>query len=274
MLNELWRSRQLIGGTVVLATILAGTAAFLMPKRFQAATVVSPVSRDTSPLGAVGGLASQLSGIASIAGISLSPKTDDRTEAIATLESSSLVRRFIEQNKLLPVLYASQWNADKGVWKVAPEEQPTLSKATDYFRKQIRSVTENRRNGLVTVEVTWTDSSVAADWANGLVDLANNYLRTKAIMESEKNIEYLRQQAIQTTVVDLQKAIYSLMEAEIRNAMVARGRDEYAVSVVDRAVAPERSVTPRVFLWIATGFAAGLVVSLVFVLSRYSLNAD
>jgi len=47
------------------------------------------------------------------------------------------------------------------------------------------------KTGLVTLSITWNDPNIAAKWANGLVRMANDYLRDQAIEESERNIAYL-----------------------------------------------------------------------------------
>jgi hypothetical protein len=72
------------------------------------------------------------------------------------------------------------------------------------------------------------------------VKLANDDLRDQAIEESERDISYLSDQVVKTNVLQLRDAIYSLMENEIKEEMLARGSEQYALKVVDPAIPPER----------------------------------
>ena len=68
---------------------------------------------------------------------------------------------------------------------------------------------------------------MAAKWANGLVAMANQHLRSKALVESERNIAYLNDQAAKTDVVPVRQAIYSILQSEINKEMLARGADRW-----------------------------------------------
>jgi uncharacterized protein involved in exopolysaccharide biosynthesis len=126
----------------------------------------------------------------------------------------------------------------------------------------------------VTLTITWTDPKVAAQWANGLAELTNNYLRQKAISESERNIAYLNDQLAKTSVVALRDSIYSLMESEIKKQMLARGTNEYALKVIDPAVPPEKPTSPKAMLWILMAFCAGLLFSSAYVFVRVILRSE
>jgi uncharacterized protein involved in exopolysaccharide biosynthesis len=145
---------------------------------------------------------------------------------------------------------------------------PTLWKGNDYFAKNVRRVTEDTKTGLVTLTITWTQPRLAAEWANNLVEMTNNFLRDKAIQESERNIAYLTDQAGKTNVVPVRDSIYTLMESEIKKEMVARGSQEYALKVIDPAVIPERHSSPRLSVWTITGFLVGFIASSAIALMR------
>jgi LPS O-antigen subunit length determinant protein (WzzB/FepE family) len=110
----------------------------------------------------------------------------------------------------------------------------------------------------------------AAQWANDLVKVTNDYLRAKAIEKSERHIEYLKQQAAATDIAQLRSAIYSVLESEIKNAMLARGNDEYALKVIDPATVPERRSSPKRAVWVSVGFVSGLFLAIAFVFFRRS----
>jgi capsular polysaccharide biosynthesis protein len=232
-----------------------------------------PVSDQDSPdrLGGLGSAASQLGGLASLAGLSSGSSGSVKVEAVAILTSEALTERYIQTNNLLPVLYEDKWDSKRLKWKTNdPRKMPTLWKANRYFRDKIRNVTENAKTGLVSLTITWTEPREAARWANDLVIMTNDYLRTKAINEAERNIAFLQEQSKSNNVLSLQQAISSLTEAQLKKVMLARGREQYALKVLDPATVSEKQSYPQRAIWIPSAFAIGLFLSIVLVLLRAS----
>ncbi|MHB8814701.1 MAG: Wzz/FepE/Etk N-terminal domain-containing protein [Steroidobacteraceae bacterium] len=265
---DFWASKfaySIMIGIFVVAGVAIG---ILSPKEYEATTVVMAATDDTSShLGSLGSLAAQYGGLASLAGITL-PESSKQVEAIAVLKSELLTQRFIEQNDLLPVLYPKLWNPQTKTWRTSdPQETPTLWKANRVFANKIRAVEEGR-GGLVTLKITWTNPQAAADWANQLVAMTNSYLRNKAIAEAERNIAYLNEQASKTTVLEARQAIFSLLESEIDREMVARGRTEYALRVIDPAFAPDKPSSAGPKLLGLLGFGLGFTMAALLTLGK------
>ncbi len=137
--NRLESGREWAVDRRALATILAGAsvgaaaafgASFLLTREYSASVTLLPVkSEHPSALNSVSG---QLGGLASLTGIGIG-NDDDRSEAIATLQSRALVSAFIEQHKLLPVIFQDKWDAVSGRWRAkALDDVPTLN---DGFRR-------------------------------------------------------------------------------------------------------------------------------------------
>jgi uncharacterized protein involved in exopolysaccharide biosynthesis len=120
----------------------------------------------------------------------------------------------------------------------------------------------------VTLTIKWRDPHTAAKWANDLVAITNDYLRGKAIEETDRNIAFLNDQALKNNVVEVKQAIYKVLESEISKGMVARGSREYAFKILDPAVAPERPTSPDPPIWILGGAFGGLFLSSAVVLLR------
>jgi uncharacterized protein involved in exopolysaccharide biosynthesis len=270
LLRIFWRSRYLMLGITAAFTVAAATISLLSAKKYEATVIVSPVS-DESSGGRLSSLVAQVSGLSSLtslAGISGNTNSQ-KTETIAVLQSNALTQSYILSNQLLPTLYPEQWDALQHKWKVDGKNVPTLWKASVYFRKSIRSVVTDLKTGLVALTITWGDPKLASKWANDLVKLTNDYLRNKAIDEAERNIAYLSDQAAKTGAVGVKQAIYEIMQNEIKKVMLARGSDEYALKIIDSAVAPEKPSSPRPVIWTIMAFFIGLFFSLFFVMVRY-----
>jgi uncharacterized protein involved in exopolysaccharide biosynthesis len=169
------------------------------------------------------------------------------------------------------VLFSSKWDAVNKKWKdTNPSKVPTLWQGNQYFKKSVRNVTTDAKSGLVTVTIKWKDANVAAKWANDLIRMTNAYLRAKAIHESDVNMAYLNDQALKTDIVTVRQGIYSMLEDEINKAMMAKGTEEFALKVIDPAVAPEKPSSPKPVTWTLTGLFLGIFLSSIFLLSRHA----
>jgi uncharacterized protein involved in exopolysaccharide biosynthesis len=272
LLRISWSGRWLILAVTILFTTASAAAAWLIPKQYEASIIVSPVSSASGSQlggGGLGSVTSQIGGLASLAGISLGGENSKRSEYIAVLQSEALTERYIQENKLLPVLFENKWDATKSAWKTHdPDKMPTLWKANRYFKKNVRDLAINTKTGLVTLTITWKDPKLAAKWANDLVSIANDYLRDKAIHEAQRNIAYLNEEAAKTNIVEAKQAIYTLMKTEISREMIARGSEEYAFRIIDPATQPEKPSFPIKIAFVVLGFAGGLILSTVFVYVR------
>ena len=265
LLQTIWQQRLMIVLVTITVTAVVALVAWMLPDKYTATVVFSPVSNNSAG-SRLGGLASQMGGLAAIAGISVGDDSN-KAESIAILQSRSLGQRYITENDLMPVLFADRWDQDNKKWLGAEDRQPTLWKANEEFRK-ICNVVEEKKSGVLTLSVTWTNPQLAAKWANGLVQLANDYQREKAIIESEQHIEYLKDQGAATDVPQLRAAIYSVLESEVKKVMLAKGPGDFALKGLDPAVAPERVTSPKRMLLVLAAFFAGVLFSLLLVFLR------
>lgn len=250
-------------GLVLLGTLGTLAASLILPKKYDAVVLLSPVTNSSTNglLSGLSSMASQFSGLAALAGLSQS-NDSTKSESLAVLESEALTEQYIKDDDLLPVLYRSKWDADKHRWKDSdPKDVPTLWKANQLFKKKIRNVSVDGKTGLVSLTITWNNAAVAAKWANDLVKLTNDYRRDKAIEESERNIAYLTLEAGKTDVVGVKQAIYSVLQTEISKMMLAKGNEEYALKVVDPAIPPEKASSPLPVEWTLIGFFGSVTLS-------------
>jgi uncharacterized protein involved in exopolysaccharide biosynthesis len=267
----IWTARAVILIVTGVCVAAAGAASWLVPSRYEGTILLLPSTGQTpsAGLGALASVVSQLGGVASLAGLNLSGGSGAKAEAVATLQSQAIIETYIRDHDLLPVLFSRQWDSGEQKWRSAdPKKIPTLWKGMDYFKKNVLNVTENAKTGLVSLTVTWKEPHIAAAWANGLVKLTNDYLRDKAIRESQRNIDYLNGEALKMVTVEIRTAIFTVMESEIKKEMVAKGSEEYGLKVIDPALAPEKKSFPQPGLWIAGGLFLGLVFGVVAAVAR------
>lgn len=249
----LWRRRRLVTIGSLIGALLFGIAAFTAQPWFRAQVVVTP-ARERNASGA-GALATELGGLASLAGVDVTPGALGTMQtSAAVLESRHLAEEFIRRNGLLPELQR------------ASSRNKTLWRAADYFKKGVLTIVKDQRKGVTTVTIEWSDPAVAARWANGYVALANELVRNHAQQDATRNIAYLNEQIAKTTDVDLRKVMYNLIESETRTLMLANGRPEFAFQVVDPAVAPELKAGPHRLIQTVIGFTVGFGFTAVIAL--------
>lgn len=254
---------------LLIAAVAGGLIALLltlfMRPLYRAKALVAPAN--TQGLSGQGSGLRQLSGLAGLAGIDLGTGGGRREEALATLSSKSFAREFIQSANLLPVLYAERWDARAGQWR-AGQQPPTLGEAVRLFSENVVTISDDPKTTFVTVTVDWYSPQIAAEWANGMVNLVNDKLRNDAVQNSQHSLEYLDKELAKTNVVEVREAIYHLIEQQVEDAMMASVQHDYAYRFLDPAVAPERKNSPKRSLLGAAGAAIGLLVGVIVVFAR------
>jgi uncharacterized protein involved in exopolysaccharide biosynthesis len=263
-------SKRFIIIAAVVVSLASFTVALLLPRTYEATTVLAPVSNARGS-GSLSGEGSPLAGLAELAGLS-STVDSKRAESVALLQSDMLTEKYIRDNNLLPILYENLWDAAGRRWKVSdPDKIPTLWRANELFKKRIRDVRIDRTTDLVKLTIVWKDPRLAATWANGLVRMANDYLRTQAVTDSERNIAYLEQEAAKTNLVEARQVIYSALRVEMGKLMQAKGKQEYAFKVIDPALVVENAIPPERVVWLPVGLLLGLFLACFLVTLRAAL---
>ena len=280
LIETLWARRLWIAGGTTLVALLAAGAAFLMNPTYRASTVLVAADSDRSSLGgALGSALGSLGGLAALADIGIGSTGAATEEALAVLRSRQFADEFIADRRLIPIIYAPNWDSDARRWKVQPGDQPTAAKAFKFFDRKIRSVTQDKKTGLVTLQIDWKDPKLAAAWANELVQRLNVEMKRRALAQADASIGYLEKELASTNVLESRSAINRLIETQINRRMVANVSEQFAFRVVDRAVPADFDdmVRPKKLVMILSGGCLGLLMSSVLVLlmrSRFAVRTD
>ena len=269
LIRIFWRHKLLIAAIVFVFGVTAVVLALTATPIYRADVVVAEVHDDN--LGDASSLATQLGGLAGLAGLNLGRNATTGEQYQAVLDSNHLAEEFIKRYQLMPVLFE---DAPKDAKK-----PPTLWLAVKNFKGGIVTVTQDTRKGVTIVTMKWKQPAVAARWANDYVALANELIRTRALNDSNRNITYLNGQLEKTNTLELRKVIYNIIEAETKTLMLASGRAEYAFQVDDPAVAPELRISPRRTFMVLVGgalgaFAGATVAFIVDRVRRYRVRSS
>tara|TARA_Y100000588_G_scaffold39374_1_gene37709 strand:+ start:693 stop:1628 length:936 start_codon:yes stop_codon:yes gene_type:complete len=264
ILRLLMSSWRLIGGVTFLVVSVAVAYALLAPEVYRAEVLLAPVEEEKSQMASALG---QFGGLANLAGIPI-PADANKEQVLATLRSRKFIQHYIEEKNLLPVLFKEQWDSAKEEWKVESGNEPLTEEKAYIVFSEVMDVSEDKKTGLVTLSISWEDPELAAEWANELVRRLNEELQSKAIRNSQNRIGYIEKELAKTTVKDMKEVLYSLLESEKQKAMLANVNEEFALEVIDPAVAPELREKPNRTLIVTLGGFSGLSLGVFIVFMR------
>jgi uncharacterized protein involved in exopolysaccharide biosynthesis len=265
-LARLWVRRWWIAASIVLCAAAFAAVAFVVTPVYQAASVLISVNSDRS-MGGVPALG-QLGGLTSLIGVNVGVSDEKTTEALAVLRSRQFTQSFIDEEGLMAKLFARDWDAARSAWKKGLRHPPTPAMAYKYFDRKIRVVAQDKKTGLVTLTVYWRDRTEAANWANEMVRRLNAEMRARAIAQANDNIAYLEKELLVTTVVETRQAINRLIDAQVKQRMMANVTQDYAFRAIDKAIAPDIDdpVWPNRHLLLVLGPVIGLLAGVFLAL--------
>lgn len=174
---------------------------------------------------------------------------------MARMRSRMFTNHFILSQGVPPYLFAEHWDASAQAW--IGDFKPNMSEAYKIFHEHVRSVSHNPENDLMSVHIRWRDPHIAAEWANAYVETFNDFMRNNAIQESQRKMNFLKEELRKTSTVEMQKSIYRMIEAETAIAMLASARQNYVLEVLDEAVPADRAFSPSLKKLTAFGFLGG-----------------
>jgi uncharacterized protein involved in exopolysaccharide biosynthesis len=255
--DTIWSGRWLIIAITSVFTMGGVAYALLAQEWYKADVVMAPADAKQSMSGAL----AQFGGLASLAGISL-PGAGEQAP-VAVLKSREFARAFITDLNLMPVFLEGVKESDKPL---------DIRDAVRVFDTSVRTIAEDKKTGLVTLSIRWKDPDTAAEWANVLVQRLNDRLRQQALTESERNVAYLQKEMAATSVVSLQQSMGRVLEGEMQKLMLARGNEEFAFKVIDRATPPKLRESPKRSLIAIVSMLAGGFLGVLFVFLRKAIQ--
>ncbi|MDX8380544.1 MAG: Wzz/FepE/Etk N-terminal domain-containing protein [Ghiorsea sp.] len=263
--NVIWKKKFLIVGISLISAIVSAGISLTMPNIYRAEALLAPAGGEESK----GGLSSMLGGlggIASLAGVSLGGGGSVDVN-LAVLKSREFLWGFVKDEKLMPILFEDDWDAETKQWfEGDPEKQPTLWDAWRVMTDIILTSVD-KDSGLVHLSLDWKDPELAALWVTGLVERLNGHLRKQAVVQSEEKLKYLNDELMKTKIEENRNALFSLISNEQKQAMLANTQQDFAFRTIDPAVVPDEKIKPeRSIIVILTMFvAAFLTIIFVFI---------
>ena len=291
LISVLWKGKRWIAGFVLLGAVISVSIALYLPNIYRAQVVLAAAESGDD----LSSLATQYGGLASLAGINLSPtsQANQVNEGIEILQSRKFIGDFVERHQILPQLMAAdafepqtdQLRLDDSIYEVETgnwlrevdwpfEPEPSRQEAYDAF-SDILSVSKDDETGFITVAVDHLSPRLSADWVSRLVQDLNEVMRDRDIKEAQDSISYLRREMENVRVAALQQAFANLIEEQTKVMMLASVREEYVFKTLDPAVIPEENDRPnRALICVLGTMLAGLLGVLFVVTGRFWKERD
>ena len=274
---------------IVVVTLAISAATFgwmlMLPEQYQAE--VHLISTNNDEQLSFGGAGGDLGGIASLAGFDSRLGSDSRLDRLAldVIQTHSFAADFLSnQPSLIPLLIAIQgWDLESSTvefddslyspdtgWVNEPiteiKKLEQLWSAVYQFEKRLE-VTESSTTNMVTLAFEHESPSVAANVLEQLQLKLNSQMRESVIQDSKRNIEYLTEEATNTSVADLKAVFYRLIEEQTKTLMLASSSREFVFKKATPILMPvSPSGPPRVLVTIILGFMTLLLSCLVAVI--------
>ena len=274
---------------ILVVTLAISAATFgwmlMLPEQYQAE--VHLISTNNDEQLSFGGVGGDLGGIASLAGFDSRLGSDSRLDRLAldVIQTHSFAADFLSnQPSLIPLLIAIQgWDLESSTvefddslyspdtgWVNEPvteiKKLEQLWSAVYQFEKRLE-VTESSTTNMVTLAFEHESPSVAANVLEQLQLKINSQMRESVIQDSKRNIEYLTEEATNTSVADLKAVFYRLIEEQTKTLMLASSSREFVFKKATPILMPvSPSGPPRVLVTIILGFMTLLLSCLVAVI--------
>ncbi|MBB1369949.1 Wzz/FepE/Etk N-terminal domain-containing protein [Pseudoalteromonas sp. SR45-4] len=277
---------------IVITTLFAVASVFYainLPNIYKSEALLAPAEQNKAT-----GIAGQLGGLASLAGVSLGAGGGvDKTQmALEILKSRKFITEFIDGHQILPDLMAvKSWDRSTNILGYNPEvydsqsqtwlrdvkpplsAEPSMQEAYNNF-SNIMKVNVSQETSLVTISIEHLSPIIARNWVDWLIKDINLEMKKRDINEAQRSTSFLTEQIEQTKVADIRAVLYGLIEEQTKTQMFANARDEYVFKTIDPAIVAEQKAKPKRALICILGFILGAALGVMYVLLRYFYKKD
>ena len=245
---------------LILGPILVGVLAFaygsLQTPVYTARTTLIPPAASSGGGGA--SLLSQLGGLGALAGLGMGGASPGAAKVNVYLQSDVFRDRLIDRFDLLKRWSMNDQQAARGTLRGAIE------------------IVDDRKAGLLAVEVTLADPLFAAELANGVVQEMQAMLGAMAVQEAKARRVYLEEQLEEASrkpyrTPDIRDAIIQGMVRQLEQARLEEGSVGPKLEQVDVAEPPQFKSGPKRGLMAVIAASAAFALLIIFIFVRYAL---
>lgn len=276
----LWQGRWWVVGITFLFAVAGVFYAKSLPNMYTSEGIYAPAQKE-----GVGGMAGQLGGLASLAGVNIGGgESNDIEQAMVLMTSWPFLEQVINKNYLKPLLMGVKgWDheSERLIWdnkvydpvnkkwlREPPEGMQVEPSSYEVYSKLSRMlmVSFDRKTAMFNVSVEHYSPKVAQKWVSILVGEINEAFRARDVAESKKNIAYLEQKVAETSIAEMQAVLYGMIEAQMKTLMLAEVDPQYLIRKVVEPKVSELKSSPNRKIILILAVLLGAFISSAFVL--------
>ena len=281
IVQDLWKNKLLIFTSTALFLIFAFVYSLSLPNIYDSKAILSPVEPDG---GAAQGI-NNISGLASIAGIDVTNKSNSNTaKALKKINTFSFFQDSILPNIFLPdlmavdtwdantntILYDDSYNHETNTWNETPSTQESHKAFT-----KILSVNEDFNTGFITVSIKHQSPFIAQAWTDLVVNQLNNFYRAYDKKEAELSLKFLNNQMIKTSFTEIKQVIAFLLQEKMQQLTLIEANENYVFSYIDPPMVMEEKSSPNRRSISMLGIIFGAMIDiLISIIRRYNFGKN
>lgn len=182
----------------LLFVFLGVAASFLLPKKYQAHATLMPLTASGS--GGLSGIANQLSSIplvgSQLGGVGGLGGGKSK-ELVNILKSRTLAKNIVKKFNLMRVYFAKRWDPQTNSYR--PNwvgDVPIEEDAINIFLKRSTDIEEDKKTGLIKIEVETKSPVLSAQIANEMLLELQSFLERNSFTISKRNRLFIEEQLV------------------------------------------------------------------------------
>ena len=268
ILDIIWTSKKILITFTMSVALFTLFYVLFLNNFYKSESVLVPTNyKNSSTL-------SDISGLASLAGISIDPGGNNSiTETISIIQSREFIKHLLTFDEILPSIMApksynknneriifdsSLYNQKEGTW----EKKPTYLEVHNRYISEMLTIEEDQRTGLIKISIEHISPVFAKNFLSLIISEANFLKRKKDIDISKKALNFLERELSNTNLIDIKQSINQLIKAELQKTMMANINEEYSLSIIEPPFIPEDKSRPsRALIVLIATFLAFILCS-------------
>ncbi len=248
---------------------------------------------DDSSSNSFSNLASEYSGIASLAGISIPTGGGDKSDyAIELIKSKEFIKHIsqfdnIKKNvmaikkfdrKTKTIIYDDDiYDTKDEKWVRTPPSgrsvEPSYLELHNEISKSLK-ISKDRKTKFIKISFEHQSPIFAYQFLNLIIDELNKITKQIDLDESQSSLNFLYKELPKINEKDVRDSMNKLIESQLKIQMLANVRSDYMLKTIDTPYIPEIKSEPARSLICLISTVVGLIISIIFVLARSLLIKD
>jgi uncharacterized protein involved in exopolysaccharide biosynthesis len=283
LIRALLDGKWIIASLTGIASVLVVWYSLSLPNIYTGKALLVAVSAQDSVSSSV----QELSGLASLAGISISDSSDTSAVALEKIKTLSFFEEKILPQISLPNLFAVKswdpksntiiydteiYDASNNIWvrevELPKTPEPSSQESHRSFEDHL-SVYQDPKTSFISISIDHQSPFIAKKWADLVVNEINSYFREKDRLEANFAVNYLNNEIYNTRLSEVKEVIAAVLAQQIQQLTLIEANINYVFDYIDPPVVMEKKSSPRRAMICIIGALLGGFIGSIIALIRF-----